>query len=379
MDKLSLSKAASLKDVPEHQWNRLMSPETFYMSRDWLLTQEAVPVTYLLVYSGGTLVGAMPFYRFKKSRKKLYHELFGRDCDLLFAGARTGYTTHLLRSSSLSEPEAREMCLLLVNGARELAAEYGYGGVIFDYLTNESLRLMCHIAKPAIAYRLADTEIYTRGASLPEYLDSLPGKARRVFQREIKRFQSAGWRTGEERMSGIVRRASELLASTQEKYGSDLGADAILEFMTAMADNVDDHSVVFTCRDDQDELRGYVLAFSWMDRLYARVSGFDYPWLRDSFEYFNLVFYAPVEYMHRHSLVRYYLGPAYGPASEAKIRRGATLAPRWACAFFGEVQDGTEISWHGTQECATFRQEMSQIAPWAIRPDDWNIFDGVAN
>lgn len=375
MSSLSVSRVASLTEVGEPEWDHLVPATGFYSSWAWLLTQEAVPVTYLLVRSGGRLVGGLPLYRFRNSRRELYAELFGRDADLLHAGVRTGYRSHFLTDTGLCPDEGQRVRSALVSAAAELGHEYGYDGVVFDFLSNEGLRQLHEGADPVIAYRMADAEIYTGGADREKYLCSLPSKARRNARLEIRRFESAGWAVGRERMSSCLPEAATLLSSTQHKYGSDMDVGFIYDFLSLTAKHVDDRSVVFTCRESSDgrdssgDLVGYAMMFRWADSLYGRVVGFDYPRLRDSFEYFNLTIYQSVQYLHEHGLARLHVGPG---AAEAKIRRGAVATPLWSGAIFGAGGTGG-ADWRHTSECEAFADQMRAVAPSAVRAEDWDL------
>lgn len=362
---------AGLAEIGEEEWNRLVPDEGFYSSHAWLLTQEAVRVTYLTVRRDGRLIGGLPLYRFRTSRRAQYAERFGRDCDLLFAGPRTGNRTHFLLDPDLPSGERRAVCGVLVAAARDLAVEYGYDGVVFDCLTNEGLRLLCSVADPAVAFRTGDAEIDTGGADLDTVLAGLPGATRRKIGREIRRFEEAGWRTGEERMTDCLTESAALLSRTEQKYGHEMAPEYIEEFFALTAKFTDDLSVVFTCRDEAGELLGYTMAFRWRDTLYGRVVGFDYPRLRGSFEYFNLTFYRPISYLHRHGMRRLHLGVL---ASEAKIRRGAVVRPLWAAALFGtDPAPSPGVTWQDLTEFRAYADGMREVLPAAVPAAEWDI------
>src|ERR1041385_8605926 len=65
--------------------------------------------------------------------------------------------------------------------------------------------------------------------------------------------------------------------------------------------------------------------YRWKGTLYGRLVGFDYTRLRAACEYFNLVYYRPLEHMGEHGLTRLQLGIE---AWHAKVLRGASLHPR---------------------------------------------------
>lgn len=365
---ITVEKVGSMSDIEAKEWNRLVPAGGFYSSHEWLISQEAVAVTYLLVRDHGHLVAGLPLYRFKTSRRPRYRELFDRDCDLVYAGPRTGNRTVLPLEPTLDDAARRDTIAALVDAARKLGVEYKYDGVIFDNVDTDTARLIGSASGSLVAFGGMDAAIDTKGEDPEACIAKLPGALRREIGRERRRFDGAGWTVSEERMADCLPETAKLLTNTVNKYGHDMNEEFALEFLSQTTSYLNELSIVFTCRDESGNLMGFCMCFYWRNELYGRVVGFDYPRLRNSFEYFNLVFYRPLEYMRRIGASYYHLGST---AIEAKAKRGATATPLWACAFFGtDPAPWQGIKWLGLDDCHNAAAKLSRAAPTAVRMAD---------
>lgn len=372
-DALRVGEVSHLEEVDQTAWDRLINADGFYLSYQWLLGQQDpnIRATYLLVYDGEMLVGALPLYRFRRSRAAEYEQLFLRSGELLFAGARTGWRSQFAVAADLTAARQGEVVRLLVDRAVEIALDEGYAGVVFDYLTPAGLRQLTSVAAPLASFRTVEAEIDLAGRTFEEYVSDLPIRMRSKVRHEMRVFAAAGWRIDHQRLSECLDEVSHLLANLEQRYGSNLDSATIREFLARQAKYADDHSLVFSCRDDAGRMIGYAMMFAWRDTLYARVAGFDYGRLRRSYEYFNLAYYLPLRYMERHGMRRLHLGVK---SMDAKARRGALVHPLYAAAMYGPSRDGgTGPRWVGLESLHAARRELAGIAAVVLPADEWDL------
>jgi predicted N-acyltransferase len=368
-DVLDVREESTLAAVPRPDWNRLAASADFYHSHEWLMGQEGargIECAYVLAYDGGALVGGLPLHRLAENRRGECNELFGRELELLLAGPRTGYRTQLLVDPHAPPSRARAIRDALVRRAGDVARRFGCEGLWFDYVTTAGLQAVVDCAGGIAAFRTAESRIDTDGAGFDGYLGMLSSSMRSQARREMRRFESAGWRVSTERLSASVEEAAALFAETERKYGHLAHAARIREFLLRQVPHVDGRSVAFACRDELGRLVGYSLMFEWSGTLFARQVGFDYARLRDSFEYFNLLFYLPLRYMEARGLDTLHLGIFGG--WDAKGRRAARFHPLWACAV---VDDG-RVRWHRAVASRSFAAEVKERFPDAVDLPEWD-------
>jgi uncharacterized protein len=327
----------SLDHVERGEWNRLADGDAFYLTHGWLRRLEDKAdrtVRYALLRRGGSLVAALPVYDVP-AESGAYDParlagLTGLAGPVLIAGAGRGQHNQLLLAPELSELDAREAVIALARTALTFAAERGASGVVFPFLTTDSLRRLMAAEPVRVAYDDVDVQITGLRDGLPGYLAALPGARRRRIAREMRVFEAAGWHVREERLGDCWSELAALLFQVQEKYGHAPNVDRYRALLRRQADLLDDVSVVFGIREPDGRLAGAMLGYRWRDCLYARLVGFDYARLRDAMEYFNVTYYQPIEYASRHGLSRLHLGPG---SYEAKLLRGAELRPLWTVAL----------------------------------------------
>jgi hypothetical protein len=68
------------------------------------------------------------------------------------------------------------------------------------------------------------------------------------------------------------------------------------------------------------------LYYVWRDTIFVRWAGFDYPRLRNAYEYFNLLYYEPLRWAPERDIRWIHFGIK---AAKAKVLRGAIIHPLW--------------------------------------------------
>jgi predicted N-acyltransferase len=327
----------TLDQVERDEWDRLADGDAFYLTHGWLRRLEDKAdrtVRYALLRRGGTLVAALPVYDVPAETGAYdparLAELTGLAGPVMIAGAGRGQRNTLLLAPQLSEVDACDAVAALARAARGLAVERGAAGVVFPFLTTDSLRRLMAAEPVRAAYDDVDAQITGLRDGLPGYLAALSRARRQRITREMRGFAAAGWRVQEERLGDCWSELAALLFQVQEKYGHSPSVERYRTLLRRQADLLDDVSVVFGIREPDGRLVGALLAYRWRDCLYARLVGFDYARLRDATEYFNVAYYHPIDYAGRHGLSRLHLGPG---AYEAKLLRGAELRPLWTAAL----------------------------------------------
>lgn len=118
-----------------------------------------------------------------------------------------------------------------------------------------------------------------------------------------------------------------LLAALQARYGALDSPRIIQRRLAEQAEVLDERAICFLCRNNSATV-GFSLFYEWEDELYARVVGFDYEALpEDSRAYFSVLFYEPIRFATGTKIRAIHYGRG---TAEAKVRRGASLEPRWS-------------------------------------------------
>lgn len=330
----------SLEQVSAAEWDEVAEPSGFYLSHGWLRLVEAdasATAEYLLGYDGDRLAAVLPLYEVHTESLGLYQP--GRLADgrwtgrYLLAGARRGFVNGFPVAPGLPDDQRAEVVRVLLSTVRDRVRACGADGALFLHLTTGAAEAMRQAtgedATGLPLLTLVDAAINVPGDSLEDYVQAIAAKARRKVRREMKVFDQAGYEIAEERLANCLTEAKSLVCNLQHRYGHMDDDEQWRSELDHMAELLGDRGVVFSARR-QGSLVGFALGYPSGDTLYMRRCGFDYEALEDAFEYFNLGYYLPLQYAYRHGLRRLHLGPT---SYEAKVRRGASLAPMWSLAF----------------------------------------------
>jgi predicted N-acyltransferase len=331
---IRFSARESLRDVAAAEWDALVADRSFYLCHSWLSAQDSgqpIDAVYLLARSCGRLVGALPVYRVREETNAFYRPERCADGrwqgHYLIAGARRAYTNGLLIADDLAPAQRSEVTHGLLARLRARAAELDALGALFLYLPTSAARSLSvglPGGHPVLTAMEAVLDLH--GQDFDGYLQTLPGHRRRVIRHEIDVFGRAGLTIVTEPAAGVWKQMVPLLANVQRRYGSGAPGEHWRQLLRRQAADLAGHATVFTCRRD-GRLLGACLGYAWQGTLYLKLCGFDYDRLCGSFEYFNLVYYAPIRHVYEKGLSRIHYGRE---AFEAKLNRGARLAPLWS-------------------------------------------------
>ncbi len=339
---LWVRRAGSLNEIDPAEWDSLAGDGGFYLSYEWLRMVEAdksATAEYLLVNDGQDIIAAVPVYDVDTEPLRLYQAgslAAGRwPGHYLLAGARRGFINGVLAAPNLTARQRNEAFHLLLVAIGERVRERGADGVLFLHLTTAAADELLSADRDGCAAKvpvltIVDSVIDVPGSSFGDYLTAIPPQYRRKIRREMRVFGKAGYETAEVGLRDCLPEAGLLVCNLQHRYGHMDDDEVWRGELGQMAALLGERGVVFSARRE-GALAGFALGYPHGETLYMRRCGFDYDRLCDAFEYFNLGYYLPLRYAYRQGLKRLHLGPT---AYEAKVRRGATLAPLWGVAAF---------------------------------------------
>jgi predicted N-acyltransferase len=348
--------ANSLTEIDPAEWDSLASAGGFYLSHEWLRLVEAdesATAEYLLVNDGQRIIAALPVYDVNNEPLPLYrphHVADGRwSGHYLLAGARRGFINGILVAPGLTVQQRDQAFRLLLAAIGERVRACGADGALFLHMTTVAADELLSADHDGCAAKVpvlmsADSAIDIPGSTIDDYIATIPSQYRRKIRREMRVFEAAHYQTAEVRLEDCLAEAGALVCNLQHRYGH-MDDDGVWQGeLGKMAELLDERGVVFSCRHE-GALAGFALGYPHGQTLYMRRCGFDYDRLRDAFEYFNLGYYLPLRYAYRQGLKRLHLGPT---AYEAKVRRGAALAPLWGVAVCSAAQpdDDAALAWN---------------------------------
>jgi hypothetical protein len=350
----------SLEEIGAAEWDTAADPGGFYLSHEWLRLVAADPsatAEYLLGYDGDRLAAVLPLYDVHIENLGLYRPSGLADGRwrgrYLLAGSRRGFLNGFLVDPGLPGERRAEAFRALLPVVKDRVGASGADGALFLHLTAEAAAEMSQAAAGEFTglplLTLVDAAIEVPGDGLEDYVRSIPSHARRKVRREMKVFGEAGYEVAEERLTDCLAEAKSLVCNLQHRYGHVDDDEKWRSELDHMARLLGHRGVVFSARR-RGALVGFALGYPFGGTLYMRRCGFDYDALQDAFEYFNLGYYLPLQYAYRNGLRRLHLGPT---AYEAKVRRGAVLAPLWSLAVFDGTAPGpaasdraTDLAWN---------------------------------
>lgn len=348
--------ANSLSEIHAAEWGSLASEGGFYLSHEWLRMVEADPsatAEYLLISNDHRIIAALPVYDVNTEPLGLYrpdHLADGRwPGHYLLAGARRGFINGILAAPDLNTEQRDEAFRLLLTAIGERVRARGADGALFLHMTTVAADELLSADHDGYAAKvpvltIVDSAINVPGSSIDDYLAAISPQYRRKIRREMRVFGEADYQTAEVRLAECLAEAGPLVCNLQHRYGHVDDDEVWQAELEQMAELLGERGVVFSCRHE-GALAGFALGYPHDKTLYMRRCGFDYDRLRDAFEYFNLGYYLPLQYAYRQGLKRLHLGPT---AYEAKVRRGAVLAPLWGVAAFTTESeaDDAALAWN---------------------------------
>ncbi len=231
-----------------------------------------------------------------------------------------GYQTKLLRATP--RPTTGAIARLLT----ELRARAAGKSCVAMFLDTEDVRLFrsAGVRAPAVLLE-GDAWLPDPEGGFDAWLAALRTKRRNSVRREIAAFTSAGHRIHHLPLRECSTAIAPLAVRTESKYGFEATPAEDLASFRNHERCLGDAATVALCTLD-DVPVGFCLYYMWRDTIFLRWSGFDYPRLRNAFEYFNLLYYEQLRWAAQRGIRWIHAGKK---AIKSKVRRGATIRPLW--------------------------------------------------
>ncbi|MEU1128637.1 GNAT family N-acetyltransferase [Streptomyces sp. NPDC005900] len=331
-DAMNVTLVPDITEVPPAAWEAIAAPAGFYLSHRWLAAQQqdrTARVRYALVHEGGALVAAAPLYSVDTEPNDLYRvpELVpGRaPSRTLLVGARRGYLNAPLLHPGLTPDRRREALNHLLRAADSLAAREG-AQPWWLYVTDAAAAELADACGTEPVRLNEDARIPLPGDTFEDYLSGLPSSRRTAIRRERRAFAEAGYELRRLRLSECAEEVGALAAQSQARHGHPADPAFMARLFREQAEGMADSGTVHAAYAD-GRMAAFSLGYRHADTLWMRASGCDYARLRGAHEYFNLVFYVPIEDACAHGAGALHLGME---SLRAKTLRGAVTSPLWA-------------------------------------------------
>lgn len=377
---VTIKRASSVTELPINTWGDLASGRSLFQSADWLRAVEADPAgsaRYCVAWVDGAVAGVLPVYLPTGRMDSLYQpELhFSHLAQAIPAtaprmgvllAARSGYRTDFLLAE---QPKGREVLSALVHDAMHTEP---FAFVLFATIAAHQCVADSGLAAVTQLAFAADANLPVTGATLTDYLASLPSRRRTRVRHEMQVFRDAGLRIETIReateLGNAMDHFADMYLQLQRKHNLSVNHFDIKSELVRQIIHMGTRAVHFICRAG-DMIIGFSTAYIGDDRwLYLRMGGFDYGKLRSAYEYFNTVIYRPLLFCAENG----YAGLRLGAGShEAKALRGATLSPLLHIAVPGPNAAGMVLSAGPWQRAPSWwRQKIRQL-PGAFDLHEW--------
>jgi len=312
-------------------WDELTG-RNFYSSANWLdfcATEHGAVVDAVVAAGNGTAAEvAVPLVSgtdLAGSRYDWNAQLTSRSLPTLSTGGLLvgpceGYQTQILRATQRPTPGAVTQLLT------ELRARAAEKACVAMYLNTEDVRLFRAAGVPAPAVLLeCDAWLPIPDGGFDTWLAALSAKRRNSVRREAAAFTSAGYRIQHVPLRECSTAITPLAVHTESKYGFDAGTAEDLASFRNHERCLGDAAMVALCTLDDTPV-GFCLYYVWRDTIFLRWAGFDYPRLRNAYEYFNLLYYEQLRWAAEREIRWIHAGIG---ATRAKVLRGAIIRPLW--------------------------------------------------
>jgi hypothetical protein len=320
-----------LNTISRAVWDELAG-RNFYSSANWLdfcATEHGAVVDAVVAAGNGTAAEvAVPFFSGGDLAGSPYDwnaQLASRSLPTLSAGGllvgpREGYQTHLLPATPRPTPGAVTRLLT------ELRARAAEEACVAMYINTEDVRLFRAAGVPAPAVLLeCDAWLPVPDGGFDTWLAALSKKRRHYVRKEVAAFTSAGCRIQHLPLRECSTAIAPLAVSTESKYGWVSTTEEDLASFRNHERCLGDAAMVALCTLDDIPL-GFCLYYIWRDTIFVRWAGFDYPRLRNAYEYFNLLYYEQLRWAAEREIRWIHFGIK---ATKTKVLRGAIIHPLW--------------------------------------------------
>jgi uncharacterized protein len=340
-----------------------------YNNPSWLRFQEieraGVSSSYFLAHArDGTVVAALPVYRVTAESnpnyqlRRVFPPAMAGDGPHVLIGNRHGYHNALLTHPGLAPGDRQAALAQLVEAVLEFVRRNGIRTAWWPFLDLAGMRaLRPLLGDPVPVVMKNECALRLSGTGFGDYLDQLSAKRRAAVRGERARFATAGYDIRDRRLSESVPDVARLGVETVRKHGGALDVGTARRMTSAQAELLDDTSIVLTCTCEDTPV-GIALIMDHGDTTYLRAAGFDYARTGSAAEYFELVFYRPIERAYSLGLT----GVSLGVSSYlAKASRGALLRTRWALPLVVPAWPDAEARRHNAVRLRAYEQELGTL------------------
>lgn len=339
-DHLSVTRHRSVNDIAGA--GALFEGASLFDSPDWLRYCERLSghrMTYLVARDfTGAAVGLTATRTIEPGQVMALYDL-----GTLF----DGWKPAALYPNVVSAVSGSHFVDLVHPGADASAVRTALGGKLIDtaaefrcqtaaalYLENfQSTQQLAHGMDGSPPFIIAaQTLMAGSWSNFDEYLSGLKRSRRNKVRREFRDCQSSGVRISVHHgTASLDERTARLQLALREKYSVGGSLESVLTDYDNLAATVDDKVIVFLAEYNGQPI-GMSLALREGDRLHLRLVGFDYRQV-PAFLYFNVLFYAPIEWGSANGIASY----AFGTGSyAAKLARGCIAQPLYAAVRWPE-------------------------------------------
>jgi len=373
---LTVTSIDQITDIDQSEWDRLAGSASLYSAYAWLAFVETYgdcTPCYRLVHQNGTVVAALPSYRFGGPIPRFYDPDFllpevsaGRP--VLVGGTRQGYATEFLLAPGLDEVGRGAARRALLDALR---AESAALRVLLYLPTDELLAVRSLLSDEDRIFLLdARARLTVPPGGRAGYRAMVSDNARNRMRKEMRRFADAGCRAEVRRLSECHSHLGELSAQVLRRYGHPITAEEEAARFAAQASSpLNDLCYVILARQG-DRVVGFTQFFVWGGVLYGRLHGLDDTIARSAALYYNLTYYQAVDLAAELGCTAIDLGC---DSYEAKVRRGARLELLWGVAL--------EPGWAPSTVSAIAeagRRRLAEFAAWdpaVATPTVHNLLD----
>ncbi|MFC9227469.1 GNAT family N-acetyltransferase [Streptomyces decoyicus] len=360
----------SLDEVANAAWDA-MAGDSFYSSHAWLAYQEKDPgvsVRYVLVHDGtGRLLTGLPVYLVTSEANGMYDpaRLFPdlpeqprSTVRTVLAGNRRGYANHIPPEGNLKARQ--DLVGQLVDAVGHIAAEEADGHAWWLYLKESDTESLLPYTTSSLPRLLAaDCTISLPGNSFEDYLHSGSSSVRRQIRKDRQAFQAAGYTCSQRPLTQCWHDISPLIASHQRHHGEPGDPGHIRALIREQAETTGDAGMVHACHKDGRTV-GCTLTYQTPTEVTSRAYGFDHRHPAHAAEYFELLYYRPMEAAYRTGASRLHLGIG---TLRPKLRRGADVDLLWGLRTGpGPADDPAAARTHNDARWQTFAAEMGAAA-----------------
>ncbi|MEU9828085.1 peptidogalycan biosysnthesis protein [Micromonospora chersina] len=357
-----IRQVGSVREISVEAWDSLGG--RLYDSHAWHCFQEVerpgITSSHLLAYDpSGVLAAALPVYRIRKETHgnyQLHRQLpaaGAANVEQVLLGNRHGYNNHLLARADLTRDQRITAFRELVAAARERLS--GTAVAWWPYLDDESMCLLRPLIAGATPLALkSECLVSLPGTDFDDYLAALPKRRRSAIRADRRRFAQAGYEVSGRRYRDSVTDVVRLGLQTAQKYGGGLDLSAATAMIERQADVLDEVSAILACGRG-GRVAGFALLMDHQRSSCVRTAGFDYAEAGDAAEYFELVYYRPIERAYALGRTELWLGPS---SYQAKVLRGAVPQARWGLPLQVRNWPDAEVRRHNATKLHELEVEL---------------------